>query len=81
VESTGKGKIYSYVVFTRTVNPLYTVPYEVVLVEMDHEKVRILSNMKDTNPDELFIGMPVEMEFVDVNGDWALPWFKKAAVK
>jgi len=79
VESSGKGKIYSYVVFTRTVNPLYKVPYEVVLVEMDHEKVRILSNMKDTNPDELFIGMPVEVEFVDVNGEWALPWFRKAA--
>ncbi len=77
-ESTGKGKIYSYVVYTRTVNPLYTVPFEVVLVEMDDEKVRFLSNMKDTDPDELKIGMPVEVCFEQITDEWPLPWFKKA---
>ncbi len=78
VESSGKGKIYSYVVYTRTVNPLYTIPFEVVLVEMDDEKVRFISNMKDTDPDELYIGMPVEVCFEDINDEWPLPWFKKA---
>ena len=81
VESTGKGKIYSYVVFTREVHPLYRVPFEVVLVEMDDEKVRFVSNMVDTDPDELYIGMPVEVEFVDINDDWSLPWFRKAKKK
>jgi len=50
-----------------------------VLVEMQDEKVRFISNMVDTDPDELYIGMPVEVEFVDINDEWALPWFRKAA--
>ena len=78
VESSGKGKIFSYVVFTREVHPAYRVPYEVVVVEMDNEKVRFISNMVDTDPDELYIGMPVEVQFVDVTEEWPLPWFKKA---
>jgi uncharacterized OB-fold protein len=78
VESSGKGKIYTYCVFTREVHPMYRVPYEVVVVEMEDEKVRFISNMIDTDPDELYIDMPVEVEFVDINEEWPLPWFKKA---
>lgn len=78
VASSGKGKIYSHVVFTRVVNPLFRVPFEVVLVEMDDEKVRMISNMVDTDPGEIHIGMPVEVEFVQINDEWALPWFRKA---
>lgn len=76
-ESSGKGKIYSYVVFAHELSPLYRIPYEVVLVEMEDENVRIISNMVDTDPRELHIGMPVEVQFVDINEDWLLPWFRK----
>lgn len=76
-KSSGKGRIYSYVVFTKEVNPLYRVPYEVVLVEMDDEKVRIISNMVDVDPEEIYIGMPVEVQFVKINEEWSLPWFRK----
>ena len=76
--SNGKGKIYSWVTFTREVNPLYSVPFEVVLVEMDDaEGVRIISNMLDTDPDELYIDMPVEVDFVDVPPEHVIPIFKK----
>lgn len=44
VESSGEGKIYRWVVFTREVNPLYRVPFEVVLVEMKENGVRLISN-------------------------------------
>ncbi|MBI4518423.1 MAG: OB-fold domain-containing protein [Deltaproteobacteria bacterium] len=77
-KSTGKGKIYSYVTFTREVNPLYVVPFEVVLVEMDDEKpVRMVANMLDTKPEELYIGMPVELDFFDVTPKQPIPIFKK----
>jgi len=77
-KSTGKGKIYSYVTFTREVNPLYVVPFEVVLVEMDDEKpVRMIANMLDTTPEELYIGMPVELDFYDVSEKHTIPIFKK----
>lgn len=77
-KSTGKGKIYSYVTFTREVNPLYVVPFEVVLVEMDDEKpVRMVANMLDTQPEELHIGMPVALDFFDVSPTQVIPIFKK----
>ena len=59
-------------------NPLYSVPFEVVLVEMDDEEgVRILSNMLDADHDELYIDMPVEVDFIDVPPEFVLPIFKK----
>ena len=77
-KSTGKGKVYSWVVFTREVNPLYVVPFEVVLVEMDDEKpVRMVANMLDTKPEEISFGMPVEVDFFDVTAEQTIPIFKK----
>ena len=78
VKSSGKGKIYSWVTFTREVNPLYAVPFEVVLVEMDDEKgVRMIANMADCNSDEIYIGMPVEVDFFEVGTGHLLPIFRK----
>lgn len=76
VESTGKGKIYTWVVFTREVNPLYRVPFEVVVVEMEEKGVRFISNMAEGNPEDLYMGMPVEVVFVDINDVWPLPMFR-----
>jgi uncharacterized OB-fold protein len=76
VESTGKGKIYSWVVFTREVNPLYRVPFEVVVVEMEEKGVRFISNMAEGEPEDLYMGMPVEVVFVDINDEWPLPMFR-----
>ena len=77
-KSTGKGTVYSYVTFTREVNPLYVVPFEVVLVEMDDEKpVRMIANMLDTQPEDLYIGMPVELDFFDVSPKQPIPIFRK----
>lgn len=77
-KSSGKGTIYSFVVFTREVNPLYMVPFEVVLVEMDNEKgVRLIANMLDTKPEELSIGMPVEVDFFEITPEQPIPIFKK----
>jgi hypothetical protein len=76
VESTGKGKIYSWVVFTREVNPLYRVPFEVVVVEMEEKGVRFISNMAEGKPEDLYFNMPVEVVFVDINDEWPLPMFR-----
>lgn len=76
VESTGKGEIYSWVVFTREVNPLYRAPFEVVLVEMEEKGVRFISNMAEGKPEDIYFGMPVEVVFVDINDEWPLPMFR-----
>ncbi len=79
VESSGKGRIYSYTVLRQEVHPAFRVPFEVVLVEMENEKgVRMISNMVDCEPDDVSIGMPVEVTFREVTKGWALPLFRKA---
>ncbi|WP_050616115.1 Zn-ribbon domain-containing OB-fold protein [Bacillus testis] len=76
VPSSGKGTIYSYVVYHRPVHPGFEVPYEVVLVEME-EGVRIVSNMVDCEPEDIYIGMPVELVIDEVADDLVLPKFKR----
>jgi uncharacterized OB-fold protein len=53
------------------------VPYGVVLVELE-EGVRIISHVVDVPPDQLRIGLPVEVVFEDVAEDVTLPKFKRA---
>lgn len=78
VESPGRGEIYSYVNFTtdRMAYPAMKVPYSVVLVELE-EGVRLVSNPMDFGPDEVEIGMPVEVCFDDISDDLTLFKFKK----
>ncbi|SEN04387.1 hypothetical protein SAMN05192533_108148 [Mesobacillus persicus] len=76
VPMSGKGTVYSYVIYHRSVHPGFEVPYEVVLVELE-EGVRIISNMVDCEPDEVYIGMPVEVVVDQVFEDIALPKFKR----
>ena len=78
VKSTGKGRVYSWVTFTREVNPLYQVPFDVVLVEMQDEKgVRLIANI-DCPSSEIEFDMPVEVGFMDVTEEQPLPVFRKA---
>ena len=78
VPSTGKGHVYSYIIYTtdRMAYPAIKLPYAVVLVEME-EGVRIVSNTVDIDTEEIHIGMPVEVTFVDVDKDLTLYMFKK----
>ena len=75
--SSGKGTVYSWVTYLDSPHPGFRAPYSVVLVEME-EGVRLISNMVDTGPDEISIGMPVEVVFDDVSEGLTLPKFRKA---
>jgi uncharacterized protein len=78
VKSSGKGKVYSWVTFTREVSPLYRVPYDVVLVEMQDEKgVRFIANI-DCPSDQISFDMPVQVDFIDITDSQPLPIFRKA---
>lgn len=78
VRSSGKGHIYSYVNFTtdRMAYPALKVPYSVVLVELE-EGPRLTSNMADVTPEEVYIGMPVEVVFEEIPGDITIYKFKR----
>lgn len=76
--STGMGVVYSWVnfVYANAAYPGIKVPYTVVVVEMA-EGVRIISNLYDVKPEEVYVGMPVEVVFDDVADDLTLPKFKR----
>lgn len=77
VPAPTKGEIYSYVVYHRGVHPGFELPYEVILVELENGQ-RIVSNMIDCSPEEIYVGMPVEVVVDSVFDDVPLVKFKKA---
>ena len=81
VHSEGKGTVYCWVnfVYDRAAYPGIKVPYAVVVVELV-EGVRMISNMYDVKPEDVYIGMPVEVVFDDIADDLTLPKFKKREV-
>jgi len=52
------------------------IPYTVVLVELE-EGVRLTSNVVDMTPEDVYIGMPVEVVFEDINDNLTLYKFKR----
>jgi uncharacterized OB-fold protein len=78
VPSSGKGHVYSFVAFEtdRMAYPAFKIPYAVVLVELE-EGPRITANTTDIEANEVYIGMPVEITFEDVDDKLTLYRFKR----
>ena len=74
---TGKGKIYSYTIVRKAAHPAFMAdtPYAYAIIELE-EGLRMASNIVDCNPEELSIGMDVEVTFEDINEEITLPKFK-----
>ena len=77
--SSGRGTVFSWTVAVRPMHPAFQndAPYAPVVIEME-EGVRLVSEMLDCSPDELTIGMPVELAFDHVTPEITLPKFKRA---
>jgi uncharacterized protein len=76
VAVTGLGTVYSYSIIHRPQGPEFEVPYIVAIVELD-EGPRMLTSLVDIRPDEVQIGMRVEVSFEDAE-DLALYRFGPA---
>jgi uncharacterized OB-fold protein len=71
VESTGRGTVYSYVMPQYPPIPFFDYPYVVALIELD-EGVRIVSNLREIDPESITNGMAVEVfyeEFSDISNN------------
>jgi uncharacterized OB-fold protein len=79
VEASGRGRIYSFVVFHRVYHPAFEsdVPYVVAIVELD-EGPRLLTNIVGTPPEDVRCDMRVRVIFEDFN-DYTLPKFAVVA--
>jgi uncharacterized OB-fold protein len=76
VPCKGRGRIHSWVTYQEAPHPGFQAPYSVVLVELE-EGMRLVSNMVDVRPEEIRIGMPVEVVFDPITEDIVLPKFRK----
>jgi uncharacterized OB-fold protein/acyl dehydratase len=78
VVASGRGRLYSYVVHHYPPIPGLDPPYVVGLVELA-EGTRIVGNLVEVRPEEVEIGMPLEVTFrADPGDDLVLPQWKPA---
>ncbi|MEE8338290.1 MAG: Zn-ribbon domain-containing OB-fold protein [Dehalococcoidia bacterium] len=79
---SGRGAVYSYTVTHQPIHPALVdlVPHVAVLVELD-EGVRLTSNVVDCAPDEIEIGMAVEVVFEQINQEITLPKFRRVSME
>jgi len=79
VVASGRGEVWSYTTTYHAFGPRWkeAVPYTVVVVKLA-EGPRMTSNLVDCPPEEVYIGMPVEVVFDDVTPEVTLPKFRPA---
>jgi hypothetical protein len=71
--ASGRGTVYSFTVVRRPALPYdRSGPFVVAYVELD-EGPRVLTNLVECEPDEVEIGMPVEVSLVRVDDELTLP--------
>ncbi|MBI2305206.1 MAG: Zn-ribbon domain-containing OB-fold protein [Chloroflexi bacterium] len=82
VRASGRGTLYTYNINYRATYPGFAadVPYVMAIVELE-EGVRLMTNLVDVkpDPDQIKIGMAVEVVFEDVTPDISLPKFRPAS--
>ncbi|MCA1834657.1 MAG: Zn-ribbon domain-containing OB-fold protein [Actinomycetota bacterium] len=72
---SGRGVIHSYTVTAQPV-PGYEPPFTVVLVDLEEQEgLRLVSQIVDVEPQDVRIGMPVEVTFRQASDDVWLPFF------
>jgi len=76
----GRGTVFSYtIVHHAAVPPLAAeVPYNVVVVALDDAPgARLISNLLDVAPEDLAVGMRVQVAWDEVKPDVVLPRFRR----
>ncbi len=76
-EVSGRGEIYSYTVVHRPIALDQQVPFVIAVVALEGAGgVRMISNIVDADPDELSIGLALEVAWEDMSDDLAIPRFR-----
>jgi uncharacterized OB-fold protein len=77
IETLGRGKIYAFTTVMLGAPLLFTddIPYTIAMVDLA-EGPRMLSTIVEAKPEELSIGMEVEVVFDDVTEEMSLPRFR-----
>ena len=75
VDLSGEGTLYSYAILHHPQNPAFDYPVVAALVDLA-EGVRVVSNLVETEPSDITIGMAVVVDFRPTRHDGAVPVFK-----
>jgi uncharacterized OB-fold protein len=77
IETSGRGKIYAFTTVMLGAPLLFTddIPYTIAMVDLA-EGPRMLTTIVEAKPEELSIGMEVEVVFDDVTEEMSLPRFR-----
>ncbi|MFI0355382.1 bifunctional MaoC family dehydratase N-terminal/OB-fold nucleic acid binding domain-containing protein [Actinomadura sp. 9N407] len=76
-ESGGHGHVYTYVVNHHPRHPAFDFPHVVAVVELA-EGTRLITNLTGIRPEEVEIGMPVVLDWLDADPELSLPVFRPA---
>lgn len=79
---SGRGTVYSFVVTHHVVTPGFAPdkPYVVAWVELPEQRaLRMLTNIVESPPEAVRLGMPVEVVFEDLTPEISLPQFRFSA--
>ena len=82
VPVSGRGTVYSWVVAHPPLLPAFVdlAPLVVLLVELEEgDDLRIVGNLLGEGPEDIAIGMPVEVAFQQVTADVVLPQWRRRA--
>ena len=79
VRLSGRGTVFSYIVFHQVYNPAYKddVPYNVAMIQLE-EGPRMFSNVVGVPNDQVKVGDAVEVVFDPVTPEVSLPKFRLA---
>lgn len=82
VDLNGKGNLYTYTAVHQAVSPEQILPFIIAVVELDvsgtpcKNTVRLMTNIVDAKPEELAIGLPVQVAWETMSKYVSIPRFK-----
>ncbi|WP_372507224.1 Zn-ribbon domain-containing OB-fold protein [Actinomadura madurae] len=80
MEASGGGHVHSYVVNHHPRHPAFDYPLVVAVIELA-EGTRLITNMTGVAPEDVEVGMPVVLDWIDPDPDLSLPAFRPAGTK
>jgi len=78
-EASGRGKVFAYNIHHRSLHPAFEGPYVYALIELE-EGPMFGTNIVGCAPEDVKIGMPVEVVFSQVEEDLILPQFRPSGI-
>jgi hypothetical protein len=76
-ELSGRGEVYTYTTVHRPIAADQQLPFVIAIIALeDSGGLRMMSNLVDVSPEDVEIGMPVELVWEDMSDELAIPRFR-----